>query len=195
MRPIASLLACGALVLAGCGGDAVADRLSFNLDTGGGPVQVDTQCGTFCGGGDQVAVRIDYASERARSDETIEILQYRVDYDLSYDSLRGVPYFAGTMGVALGPGDSTTVVLTVAGTEQRKYVAEIAGGDPASGTATLTFAGYDWDGEVFETESTFDIRFAEIPDGVSTPLDGTEPAEGVSGAAGTGEGGGDAGSP
>lgn len=195
MRLPSFALGLGLLAAAGCSSDSAADRLRFNLNTGGGPVQVDTVCGGVCGGGDQLEVGIGYASEGARGDETIELHQYRVDYH-EVRFVGEVPFFAGTLSVAIGPGENRTAVLTVAGTAQRNHIRDAIGGDPVSGTATLTFAGYDWDGEQFTAESVFDIRFADLPDGASTQVGGSElaadePADG--GAAG--EGGGHAAAP
>lgn len=167
MRLRLSLVGLGVLWVAGCGSDSAAERLLVELDTGGGPVQVDSACAEACGGADQIAVTIEYPRKQYRDDEIVEVLQYRVDYNLAHIS-RQMPYFAGTVSVGLAPGDSAGVVLTVAGTEQRDYVHAAVGGDPVGGTATLSFAGYDWDDGQFTTESEFDIRFSDLANGSGT---------------------------
>lgn len=177
MRLRHSLAGLGVLWAAGCGSDPAAERLLINIDTGGGPVQVDTACGTTCGGSDQIAVTIRYPNKQYRDDDIVELLQYRIDYNLAFVK-EGMPYFAGTVNVALAPGDSASMVLTVAGTAQRKYVAKEVGSDPVGGTATLKFAGYDWDDGQFTTESEFDLRFADLAnDSGTAPPVADEPTD------------------
>ena len=145
----------------GCGSDSAAERLVLALGDGGGVLLVDTTCEATCGGDDQIAVRIDYPDRQYVDDEVIELTQYRVDYDV-----RLVPgdiqYFAGMLGVSLAPGSGTTVTLTVAGTEQRKYVREHIDDEIVAGTATLMLAGYDWDNAQVFVEREFDIRFGDL---------------------------------
>jgi hypothetical protein len=144
----------------GCGSDPASDRLLVTIDNVG-PVQVDSACGQICGGADQTAVALEYPDQQYRADEIVQVLQYRVDYRLP--NLR-VPYFAGTVGAVIAPGDRASLLVTVAGTAQREDVFEAVGGDPVSGTATITFAGYDWDNGQFTTGAEFDVRFSDLVD-------------------------------
>lgn len=148
------------------------------LGDGGGALLVDTTCEVTCGGEDQISVLIDYPDRQYIEDEVIELVQYRVDYDVPLVPGE-IPYFAGTLGVSLAPGNGTTLALTAAGSRQRDFVGERVGGDNVAGTATLTLAGYDWDDAQLLIEGEFDIRFGDV--GASGDTGG-----------GAGSGGGDA---
>jgi hypothetical protein len=154
-----ALLALG-LSLVGCDSDAAEDRLVVTVGDGS-TVNVDTFCDPSCSGAESIEVSLDYPREAYREAETIELLQYRVDYQLS-DVGGDTPFFAGLISVVLGPGDGDDLTLKVVGNAQREHVVEEVGGDAVSGTATLKLTGYDWSDSWVTIEHDFPIRFADV---------------------------------
>ena len=154
-----ALLALG-LSLIGCDPQDAEDRLVLSVGDGSA-VRVDTFCNPSCSGTDTIEVSLDYPREAYREAETIELLQYRVDYRLS-DVGGKTPFFAGVISVVLSPGDGDDLTLKIAGNAQREHVAEEVGGDAVSGTATLMLTGYDWRDSWVTIESDFPIRFADL---------------------------------
>jgi hypothetical protein len=157
-------LALGVLML-GCDAKSTADRLQLTLGAEGGPVTVDTSCAKTCGGNDQLALHVAYSDDLYPPQETIEFLQYRIDYDL-YDRRGGskvkLPFFAGKTRLTLIPGGSADVSLAAAGSAQRALALEKHAKETLAGTATLRVAGYDWDNAEVVVTATFDIEFSDL---------------------------------
>jgi len=154
-------LALGVLML-GCDAKSTADRLQLTLGAEGGPVSVDTTCAETCGGNDQLALHVAYSDDLYPPQETIELLQYRIDYDLRGASKVKLPFFAGKTRITLIPGGSADVSLAAAGSAQRALALENHPTETLAGTATLSVAGYDWDNAEVVVTATFDIEFSDL---------------------------------
>ena len=167
-RKTLSALACRALYLAcsvllGCSDASGAGRLELSVTGAEMPLVIPTGCEPAC---DQpvVAVSIRYPSETRPPIESIELLQYRIDYAL--DPVVGVvPYYADTVAVELKPGETRPLTLVVAGSAQRAAVTRALGAQAAAGQATISFAGYDWENGQVTTSSSFSIRFESASKG------------------------------
>ena len=103
-------------------------------------------------------MEISYAKETYPEHDTIELLQYRVEFSLD-SALGDVPYYAGPLALVIAPDDSQELKLTAAGDAQRAHVAQTSGEKTVSGEATVTLAGSDWDDRQVLVSTTFDVRF------------------------------------
>jgi len=174
-RKTLSALACRALYLAcsvllGCSDASGVGRLELSVTGAEKPLVIPTGCEPAC---DQpvVAVSIRYPSLHPPI-ESIELLQYRIDYAL--DPLIGVvPYYAGTVDVELKPGETRPLTLVAAGSAQRAAVTRALGAQAAAGQATISFAGYDWENGQVITSSSFSIRFESASKGSQDSDGGT----------------------
>ena len=144
----------------GCDPSPVEEDLSFAaLDST--QLEIDVTCVGECQSDSTVPFVVDYEQRGQDPSATVEFKQYRVDYKL--DGVKGpVPYFADKIQDGeVGPGGSLPLLLTMVGSTQRKYVATHAQKGEASGTATVTLAGYDFlDSQVFIT-AVMKIHFVQ----------------------------------
>jgi hypothetical protein len=149
------------LFAAVCGCNVAVD-MSVTLGSGGhaAPVHVDTRCQNGgCGAADQLEVHVSVQSDDIPN-PAVEILQYRVDYDLP-DVLELVPYYASATSVDVSAEAPATFNVRAAGERQREWI--VSGGyDRIDGTGTLTLAGYDQDDKVRTAEASFDIVFGDF---------------------------------
>ena len=154
-----SFAGCAALwlVLAGCSDPSSDGRVTVVIDNDSQPL-LQTQCGSSCQS-TTLALQLDYPTGSYTERDTIELLQYRVDYDLTDQTLE-IPYYAEPLAVVVKPGDTRALTLTVAGRAQRKVLEQALAGATASGSATLQLAGYDWNDRQVFIHQTFAVRVA-----------------------------------
>lgn len=168
-----------ALVLAGstllgCSDISSAGRIELSITDADEPLIVSTGCEPAC---DRpvLSVSLRYTSEMHPSAESIELLQYRIDYALD-PAVGDVPFYADTVAVELKPGETKTLTLAAAGSAQRAFLTRALGAQAAAGQATINFAGYDWEDRQVITSSTFSIRFesasSQDRDGGTSSRDG-----------------------
>ena len=151
-----------ALLLAlGCDPASVEDDLVMTADTSSAALVVDTMCDPACEGDDSASVDIAYASGSHLADDIVELQEYRVDFNL-HGIDREVPYFAGEYGVKLQPGAERSISLPVVGSAQREFVRKAAPDRSVSGTATLQFAGYDYNNRHVFIDADFAVRFEDV---------------------------------
>ena len=144
----------------GCGAPSVEDDLTLSVTPALGQLQVDSVCDPSCTGDETAAVHIAYVNQTRPAKDTVEFKQYRVDYTLA--GVSKVPYFAAMRDVRMQPGADEALTLQVVGSAQREFVAEAAHGRAVSGTATLEFAGYDFDNRQVFIDAQFDVRFEDV---------------------------------
>lgn len=152
-------LAC-AMLLLGCSEVLGSGRLELTVANGDAavPLVIATGCEPVCKPS-ELTVSITYPGNELRApNESIELLQYRIDYGLDA-AVGAVPYYAGQLSVPLKPGDMTTLTLPVAGSAQRTFVTQTLGTRTADGQATISFAGYDWNNGQVITSNPFSVRF------------------------------------
>ena len=159
------LLWCSASWLLACNDPSGTDRLQLQLSSMASPAEIGTGCAEACERA-VLAVQLSYPDEMYAPRETIELLQYRIDFALG-SQLAGMPYFAGPLSLVMAPGQTQELKLTAAGAAQRAYVESVGGQTPLSGQAKLTLAGYDWDDRQVFLSSSFDVRFAPASDQVA----------------------------
>jgi hypothetical protein len=179
-----AIVACLALPVLGCDPEPIEDDLRLSLGTDGEPVTVPIGCESPCDGDARLDVELEYVDDFRTDDETFELVQYRVDYDLPGTD-GDVPYFAGDRGLTLAPGDTASFSVKIAGDAQRQFLLQELGEDAygLEGRATLTLAGYDsLNAQVF-IEGDFDVRFVDV----------AADAADVDSSAGTGDSAGDGG--
>lgn len=145
-----------ALLGAGCN-PVVADLVELSV-ADGGTVDVDTICDDPCLG-NEVSVEGTFEEHIAIDVEaTVELLQYKVEY--AFDAVDPAPdYFSDTISVTLTSGQTTTFTIDLAAASQREQVDEAMDGELATGTATVTFAGYDHRDELIELPVQVPIIF------------------------------------
>ena len=161
--PGCALIAAAAVALS-CEPPPTEEQVAISVvDT---PVEIDVDCDDAgaCGGAEQVEVDVTFTEHDLIDDEAvIELMQYRVDYDV--DELEGqeMPFFAenfGETGVEIAAGETVTVTVSVAGTTQRAWADSRLPNEEIDGTATITFAAYDHRNLLFEVASDpFEVRF------------------------------------
>ena len=109
---------------------------------------MDTACSATCAG-DAVPVEVTF-NESVLVDltATVQLSEYKVEYKLDGTPAE-VPYFAAaSLDQSLAVGDTAVFDIRIAGSVQRASLSSLAAGQPMSGTATLTFAGYDWNDDL-----------------------------------------------
>jgi len=155
--PLALML----LLLLGCGANPVEKDLSIRVSDQALPLKISTSCeDPSCAELQQLHTEIVYAAGLPQT-ETVELDEYRVDYDL--DGVKGpVPYFAAKKKLLLSPGESASLSLDISGSSQRSYLIKKLGHASASGIGRLTFAGYDHDNHQILAKSQFEVEVGEI---------------------------------
>jgi hypothetical protein len=159
----------------GCGSPSVEDDLTVTVDDTAGALKIDTNCDSSCGGDTDVGVVISYdnPNNTRTSKETVELEQYRVDYSLI--GLHNVPFFAADISgnhIALSPGASENITVPVVGQAQRDFVRKAAGGKAISGTATLKFAGYDFNNKQLFIDTDFNVSLDDFAGAHDGPVAG-----------------------
>lgn len=158
----------GAFALFGCGNRGEFTTIGFGA---GIPAQVDTSCGVTCA----VPVQADLTLEDSESlpaDASVEIKQYRIDYELA-GLPEAMPFFADEISLVVLKGDTASFLFFPAGENQRSWAIDRFTGQDLSGQALLTMAGYDDINESVEITARFSIGFGDY--GV---VGGTPPPEG-----------------
>jgi hypothetical protein len=151
-----------ALSGSGCGG---AIELDVSVTEPATRVEVDTRCDN---GGCDVPAQVEVEVSIKNDDQpgaTVEILQYRVDYDL-IDAEGQVPFHAGAARWSVGAGTPATFLVPAAGQRQREEILTLFGYVRVDATGTLTLAGYDQDDEVVTGAAQFAIGFGDFEGGV-----------------------------
>jgi len=170
----ASML-CGVLVLGaiGCGAPATVDllRIGFGGGLGAPPIQVDSDCSNGgCAELPALTGQLTYDADIASTAEDyVEILQYRVDYQLAAPNDQvAMPYFAGHLSLMVPVGETLDFNVAAAADRQRDLIRTRLPGQSVSGTATLMLAGYDLKNEQVFPKAEFEIFFGDFVD-ESTP--------------------------
>lgn len=160
------------LALVGTGCNPVASDLITLTIAGGGTVDVDTVCADPCLG-DDVTAELSFEEHIAVDiDATVELLQYKVEY--RFDDLDPAPeYFADTITVSVANGQTTSFVVDLAAASQREYVDDEMDGELATGTATLTFAGYDFRDALIDLSVDVPVLFGRYDDSLAAETSGT----------------------
>ena len=138
--------------------------MTLGSGQGAAAVDVDTRCENGgCDSLEQVEASVSIDAH-GHADAAIEILQYRVDYDL-VGVAEQVPYYASETNLTVSADTAATLTVNAAGERQREWIIARFGFDQLQGTATLTLAGYDQDDNVKQAEAEFAIRFGDLEDG------------------------------
>lgn len=162
MRALHHSLVVSVMALSACDEAAGLD-VSFGSGQYAPPVQVDTRCDNGgCETPAYLEVEVSIGGE-PRADAVVEILQYRVDYDLAGVG-EEVPFFAAATILTVSAGTPATFNVLAAGDRQRDWILTEFGYESLEGTAKLTLAGYDQDDEVIMADARFDIGFGDFQD-------------------------------
>ncbi|MBN2526783.1 MAG: hypothetical protein JXR76_10335 [Deltaproteobacteria bacterium] len=126
-------------------------------------VQLDTICEN--GGCDtlnavQFTLALDAANASSEND-TVQFLQYRVDYQLP-QLKKKIPFFAAPLDIVLSKGDETVFNIQIAGSKQRALVFNQVGGREVNGIARVTLAGYDELDDRVNFEFTFHVALGDF---------------------------------
>lgn len=161
LTTVLALVPLGAMLLPACA-PTPADLVDLSV-ADGGTVYIDTVCSTDCTG-DTVSVAATFQeSVMVDIDASIQLLQYKVEYVLDGVDTP-VTYFADTTDQTISSGQTASFDIRMAAASQRALVSSLAGGQPVSGTATLTFAGYDWKDYVLTVEQQVPVVFDDYAD-------------------------------
>jgi len=169
-RLLCTVVGITALGVTGCQPSETSDQLRISFGTGefAPPVEADTLCSNGgCDGFEQVEAQLDFDSGGSftSSDAYVEILQYRVDYDLAgVDDEEQPPFYANETSVICNIDEPATFNVLTVGQTQRDYVRSHFGTEQIDGTATLTLAGYDHRNGVVQVDANFAISFADFVD-------------------------------
>lgn len=162
-----------AFATAGCEPVPVSDLLRITYGSGehAPPVLVDVNCNNGgCDGLEQLEAELTFEEGTGfiPSDATVEILQYRVDYDLDgLEVEEQPPFYAGVTTVLVTVGETVTFNVRAAGQRQRDWMLSHFGADQFDGEATITLAGYDHRNEIVFADAPFDISFGDFVTGES----------------------------
>lgn len=150
-------------LMIGCDSEATEDKLEVSFVPYSTPVKVDTFCDNGgCTGEKGVVGKVSFDTDKFVAKATeVEFHKYRVDYDLSNFNKK-TPYFADDIDFTVSSDQTGSFTVSAAGQTQRIFIYNAVGGKRINGTATLTFAGYDNDGEQVLLEKPFDISFGDF---------------------------------
>jgi hypothetical protein len=147
-----------ACVTAACTDPLSEDRLEVEVDSIKAPV-VRFACAAGCPAS-TVTLAIEYPVASYNPEDTLQLLQYRIDYDVTGSKLE-LPYYAEPMSLVIKPGDQKELMLTAAGQAQRDSLEAKLGSSTASGKASIQLAGYDWDNQQVFIHADFDVQFRQ----------------------------------
>jgi hypothetical protein len=148
------------LLLLGCGANPVEKDLSINVGVEASPLRLSTLCeDATCAEVEQVHVQIVFAAGLPQTEEA-ELDEYRVDYEL--DGLKTPPYYAAKKKLLITPGETASLSLDVFGSAQRSFMIKELGHGTTTGTARLTYAGYDHDNNQILVKTRFEVAVGEI---------------------------------
>ena len=147
-----------ACVTAACSESLSEDRLEVEVDSTEATV-VRFECAASCTAS-TVTLTINYPLASYNPDDTLQLLQYRIDYDVSGSKLT-LPYYAEPMSLVIKPGDDKEVTLTAAGQAQRDRLEAKLGASTGSAKASIQLAGYDWDNQQVFIHADFDVQFRQ----------------------------------
>ncbi|HET8933030.1 MAG TPA: hypothetical protein VFN67_06315 [Polyangiales bacterium] len=150
----------GALALsaasAACNDPSSESRLGVTLASSD-PVIVQFGCGSECVEA-SLSLAIDYPQGAYNSADTIQLLQYRIDYEIAGSKL-DLPYYAEPLSLVIKPDELRPLTLVAAGDAQREELADALGSTRASGTASVQLGGYDWDNRQVFVRADFEVQF------------------------------------
>jgi hypothetical protein len=149
----ALLLACAAI---SCSDPSSDQRLELAISNADALV-VELGCAAECAEA-TLTVALEYPAESFNPADTIQLLQYRVDYELP-GSKAEIPYYAEPLSLVINPDELRTLTLTAAGAKQREQIEAALGSTIGRGNATLQLAGYDWDNRHVFVRTDFEVRF------------------------------------
>lgn len=145
-----------ALMATGCT-PVPTDLVSVALSDGTS-VELDSSCIGDCI--DEVTLQVTFEEHLAVDlDEQVEFLQYKVDYAIEGVTITS---FADETSLTVGTASTGFVDFLPASWIQQDEVYEAVGGDPISGTATVTLAGYDWRNENLLVSTSFEVSFEDL---------------------------------
>ena len=139
-----------------CSDPGSSDRLTVELASLN-PIVVRFDCATQCPKS-TVALTIDYPGAAYNPADTLQLLQYRVDYDLDDVGVQ-VPYYAEPLSLVVKPNEMQDVMLLAAGDAQRARLARELDATSAIGDARLQLAGFDWDNRHVFIDLDFKVQF------------------------------------
>jgi len=157
------------LFTVGCEPPTSEDLLLITFDDSANapPVEVDVVCiNGGCDPLDLVATLTFEQHDLLSSSAEVEILQYKVEYDIASDAeAEEPPFYANYTSVLVALGESASFTVVAVGQSQRDWVfEEYGGGTIDSAIGRLTLAGFDHKNEVVEVDAQFAIRFGDFVD-------------------------------
>jgi hypothetical protein len=151
----AATLAC---VTAACSDSLSEDRLDVALESSEA-ILIRFDCAASCPD-PTLMLTIDYPQASYNPADTLQLLQYRVDYDVTGSKLE-LPYYAESLSLVIKPGDQKALSLKAAGQAQRDKLRAKLGSSSGSARASLQIAGYDWDNQQVFIHTDFDVQFRQ----------------------------------
>lgn len=151
----------------GCAPPATEQLLEITFGSGIGapPIQLDVDCSNGgCAEAPTLTGLLTYNADVASSAEDhVEILQYRIDYQLTApNDLIAMPYFAGHLAFKLPVGESAEFSVAAAADQQRDFIRTRLPGQAVAGVATLMLGGYDLNNEQVFPRATFEVFFGDF---------------------------------
>jgi hypothetical protein len=134
------------------------DRLDVAVDTSEAIV-VGFGCAASCPD-TTLLLTIDYPRASYNPADELQLLQYRIDYEVTGAKLE-LPYYAEPLALVIKPGEQKALMLNVAGQAQRDKLKAKLGSGTASAKASLQLAGYDWDNQQILIHTDFDVQFRQ----------------------------------
>jgi hypothetical protein len=174
-RQLRSILGLAMLFTIGCEPPATGDQLviTFDDDENAPPLDVDLLCYGECDPVELTATLTFKEHDLLPEDAEVQIVQYKVEYDLSdEEGAEEPPFYANLTSVLVNMGESASFTVVAVGQRQREWVLQNYGPNLIDqGIGTLALAGFDHMNEVVEVDVTFSpIRFANFDDdGAGTP--------------------------
>jgi len=168
-RLLCTFVGLAALGVTGCEPAATSDfvRITFGAGEFAPPVEADTLCSNGgCDGFEQLEATLNFDSGASfmSSDAYIEILQYRVLYDMGGDEEEQPPFYSNETSVICHLDEPVTFNVLAVGQSQRDYVRSHFGTEQVDGTATLEIEGYDHRNGFVTASANFAISFADFVD-------------------------------
>lgn len=151
------LVACA--TLGACNSAAVDDEISLSVAKT--PAHITLGCADDCPMS-TVVLDLEFEGGYRPSEDQVELLQYRVDYDIP-DLRAKVPFFAAETAITLRPGGRVQISLPLVGRKQRSALTSGVTQLPMEGLVTLTLAGYDPQNENLTLSVDIPVRLVAPP--------------------------------